>query len=259
VLPTVHSLVTSRAVQTWATSVGGGAFTLTSGALQVVAVHAGSNGVERVLRINSKTPKSRGDRLCLELARCWADVIVLTGAILHAEPSLDYAWWEPSVEVGRALEAWRGQLREGRAETPRLVVMTRGRGLPVEHPVLRNPRTVLCVPADAHVDPRLGHLPVQRLPGDDGREVLRACREQLGAERISMEAGPRISVPLFERPNLIDALLCSRYAGSVAPEMLVGEFVPREVLSRAGRYVSEPQRVRDESAQWSHIAWRRNT
>lgn len=254
-LPAVESLVMPPAVHAWARSVAGETLVSRAGVLQVVAVHAGALGEERVIRINAETPKSKGDRLCLELARRWADAIVLTGAILRAEPSLDYAWWGPSEAVRRALDAWRAEPLHGRDAAPRLVVMTRGRELPLKHPVLRNPRTVLCVPADARVDSQLSHLPVHRLPGESAREVLDVCRTQLGAERISIEAGPRLAVPLFETPCLVDALICSRYEGRLPAAMLADEFVSTAALSRMGRYLSAPQQVAGEDEHWSHVTW----
>ncbi len=249
--------MTPSAVHAWARSVAGETFKSHAGVLQVVAVHAGALGEDRVIRIIPETPKSKGDRLCLELARRWSDVIVLTGAILRAEPSLDYAWWGPNAAVGRALDTWRAEPRRGRDVAPRLLVVTRGRGLPLTHPVLQNPRTVLCVPADARVDPRLSHLPVHRLPGESGRGVLEVCRTQLGAERISIEAGPRLAVPLFEAPCVVDAVLCSRYRGMLPPAMLADEFVSAAALSRIGRYISEAQQVAGEDDHWSHVTWRK--
>lgn len=258
-LPAVDSLIRPVLVREWTRQLAGRRFELETGVLQVVAVHAAASGVSRVIKIGEETPKSRGDRMCLEVARRWADVIVLTGEILRSEPALNYEWWSPTAEVGRALDGWRAETGHERAQSPWLVVMTRGSRLPPEHPVLRNPRTVICVPKDAEVDSGVSHVPVLRLPADDGRTVLDVCRSQLGAQRISIEAGPRTSVPFYEDPCCVDTLLCSTYGGPLAPALLSEDFVSRAALTQRGRFLSEAQRVAGEDRQWTHALWARNS
>ncbi|MGB1701225.1 MAG: hypothetical protein ACPHRO_14810 [Nannocystaceae bacterium] len=258
-LPAVETLVTTERIQSWIRTLAGGHFELQSGALHVVAVHADASGLSKVMKIEAQTPRSRGDRMCLELARRWADAVVLTGEILRSEPSLDYAWWGPTPIVERALQGWRAEVVGASEPSPWLVVMTRGRGLPHEHPLLAHPKLVLCVPEDAVVDGALSHVRVIRLPGGEGRGVLDVCRSALGVRRISVEAGPRSSSPLYESPCRVDVMLRSTYRGAVPPGLLAEAFVREERLADVGQFLARAQQVAGEDAEWTHELWRRDT
>ena len=100
-----------------------------TGRLHVAAIHAAS---ERVLAIGPAAPPSETDRFVLGLARARADVIVTTGSILRAEPELVHRFAE-TPQADAAFAAWRRSVL-GRADPPRLLVLSASGDLPKAHP-----------------------------------------------------------------------------------------------------------------------------
>jgi hypothetical protein len=145
-------------------------------------------------------PKSRWDRFVLDLSRLRADAIVITGAILRAEPDLCYAFDEG---WAGAFAALRSSL--GRRERPLLLVLTR-RGVDPRHAAFDS--NVECVVVrDA---PSLAH-------------VFDLARER-GARSISVEAGPQTTAELYGPSPLLDELLLHRFDASIPDDARVGAF-----------------------------------
>lgn len=200
----------------------GEAFTPTPGVLHVTAID-GNTG--RTLRIDERAPKSQADTFALNLTRARADAIIITGGILREEPALSYAPGAPGPE-SEALRAYRHHY--GPSGPPRLVIMTRGAGLPLDHPVFHDGHTrpILYGPASGVLPLRqdtdaevIGHT------GDAHLGALLTLLRERGATTISVEAGPSTTRALYAGPvPLVDELCLSTYAGPPLEEaQLVGD------------------------------------
>ena len=104
-----------------------------TGVVHVASVGSPSDDHYVVLRIHDTTPQCIEDRFALEFTRARVDAIVLTGRILRDEPRLRYDWSRLG-GLGEGLRRWR--IDHGLDPTPRLLVLTRGRDVPLDHPVL---------------------------------------------------------------------------------------------------------------------------
>lgn len=155
-------------------------------------------------------PRSRWDRLLLDLSRLRAEAIVITGAILRDEPSLVYAcdpgWAEAFAETRRAL---------GLRARPLLMILTRV-GVPSDHPAL-----------EGAVEPHI--LEVGTLA-----EAISAARAR-GASSVSIEAGPRTATELYRERGRVDELLFHRFPGPLPDNSIAGYFArERDVTARLG-------------------------
>ena len=255
-LPAPHDLKTVDAIDGWCEAVGLGHARGFTGVLHVAAVHVDNAGTRHVFKIEPATPGSPVDRFCLELTRRWADHVVLTGAILRAEPGLNYRRWRPE-DSNDALDRWEASIHGQHGRAPTLVVLSRGAGLPWEHPILGSEDTVLCVPRDAALPNGLRARVLRFEVGADARIVLRRCAEVLGARRVSIEAGPRTYLDLYTEPCAIDALLLSEYRGELSERLRAHAFVSPATLARVGAFVTPLQPTRDTPGLWRHATWRR--
>jgi hypothetical protein len=167
-----------------------------------VAASVLREGGYEIFRVDHpRAPRSRWDRLVLDLSRLRADAIVITGAILREEPRLRYAfdpdWAEAFAALRRAL---------GLRERPLLVVLTRA-GVDRHHPAFGSNVEGLVL-EDA---PSLAHA----IEGARGR----------GARAISVEAGPSVASELYrEPPSPLDELLVHRFEDDLPDDALVGSF-----------------------------------
>jgi hypothetical protein len=148
-----------------------------------------------------RAPRSRWDRLVLDLSRLRAEAIVITGAILREEPRLSYAfdpgWAGAFAALRRAL---------GLRERPLLVVLTRA-GVHRDHPALSSNVEGLVL---EHA-PSLAHA----------IEVVRGR----GARAISVEAGPSVARELYRDPaSPLGELLVHRFEDDLPDDALVGSF-----------------------------------
>lgn len=202
----------------------------------------------RVLRIDERSPKSAWDFFALQLSRARADIVLLTGAILRAEPELSYGFGGP---VGKALRHWRTE-RLGKHAPPELWVLSSGRQLDPGHPVFRGEWPAFLV-TDA--------VGAARCPGLAALEVnplsLSSVLAKRGERSLSLEAGPATVAPLYGQTPP-DEVLLSRFCGALPEERLVGPALP-SVGSLAARYPnsSGPRVHREESGTWEFQAFRR--
>jgi hypothetical protein len=170
------------------------------GVSHVVAAVARGDELE-VFRIGHRAaPRSRWDRFVLDLSRARADAIVITGAILRAEPALRYTY---DRRWAQAFTALRSEL--GRREKPLLVVLTR-REVDPRHPVF-----------DDQVEP----LIVRDAPSMT--QAFDRARER-GARSISVEAGPRATADLYDASSSLDELLLHRFDASIPDDARAGVF-----------------------------------
>lgn len=182
-----------------------------SGVVHVASGWDGPDG-RRTIRITDASPKSDWDAFALGLARARADVIVVTGAILRAEPSLRY-------ELTGELARHRRSL--GKTAPPELWVLTSGHGLDAQHPALQGAfRPVLFAPARAALDAPEG-MERRDLPPGGAREWLAEARAASPDALFSIEAGPSTHRVLYDDPPLIDELLLTLFEGPL-PRVLEG-------------------------------------
>jgi riboflavin biosynthesis pyrimidine reductase len=222
--------------------------------LHVVSVWRSDDGVARVLRIGPKTPKSRHDRFLLALSRARAEAIVTTGRILREEPALTHGAIGPTL-LREALTAWRHE-RLGITEPPWLLVLSSGRDLDPAHPAFHGPtRALLFVPdaaaaglRDRFVDSRAR---IASVPTPSARLALDHLRG-LGANRITIEAGPTSTRALYDPPAALDELWRASYLGRRPEPAVIGEpFASDERCEAALPHSSEPARREEPSGVWS--------
>lgn len=195
------------------------------GVLHVVAVHGGDDG-RWVMRIGEHSPKSTTDRFVLDLARARVEAIVVTGAILRDEPELRYV-------LPAALERHRRQVF-GLSAPPWLLVLTRG-DIPLDHPALKGWARPLIFTTEASAE-RLrarSELEIVGVAEPSARAALAHLRDVRGCRSISVEAGPKVAAPLYERPCAIDELALSVYTGSLDPRAKGGRFLDESDIERA--------------------------
>lgn len=215
------------------------------GVLHVVAVHRDGDG-RTVLRIGPATPRSSHDRFALGLSRARVEAIVVTGAILRAEPDLRY-------ELDAGLAAYRRE-RLGLSDPPRLLVLTSGQDLPVAHPVWGGwARALVYSRADAAPalrDALPDRVEVLGAERPDARGALTALRRR-GVTSISIEAGPTTAVPLYDPPIVVDELMLSELEREALPPAVAGgRFLDDARLLACMREVGPGVRVREPSGWW---------
>lgn len=208
------------------------------GVLHVTSVWEPPGREPAVLRIRRDTPRSNLDAFLLGAARAWADALVTTGRILREEP--DLAHWPPGLrEMWPALRAWRREA-VGAPRPPRLLVLTRQGSLDAQHPALA-----------------FG-LPVAVFGRGDIREALVHLREEYGAARIAVEAGPSSALDLYRDPPALDELWLSRLLEPELPAGLeAGAFVPEARLATLFPERSQPAAAREKSGRWGFQGLRR--
>jgi hypothetical protein len=229
-----------------------------SGVLHVTAVAREGDDL-RVIRVGPHAPKSATDFFALNLARARVEGIVVSGSVLRAEPGLRY---DLSGPAAGALAAWREGVA-GLAEPPWLLVLTRGGdvGALVDHPAWRSwARPVVLTGEDAA--PRLRDALPPRVevvghPAPSPRAAIAHLRDDRGCRGVSIEAGPRVSVPLYDTPSAIDELALSVFEGALAPEARGGPFLSEASLARRLRRTGGPTAVEEPSGRWTFSRWTR--
>lgn len=176
-----------------------------------VAAVASEGDLHRVLRIGPHAPKSELDLFVLNLARAWAEAIVVTGAVLRAEPELRYELEGPG-DAARGLVEWRREAM-GIEQAPELVVLTRGDDLPLDHPALHGWARPLVYTTRESAQ-RLAEAGV-RVVGAEAPSVRGAIAHLSaeGAHTIAIEAGPTATGGLYDAPSPVDELWLSVYEG----------------------------------------------
>ncbi len=206
------------------------------GVLHVASAWDGPSG-RRTIRITEASPKSEWDSFVLGLSRARADAIVVTGAILRAEPELRY-------DLDDELAAYRRAL--GKTEPPELWVLTSGRGLDPEHPIFHGvSRAVLFTPAGASLANAEG-LERRDLPTGGLRGLLERTRAAAPEALIAIEAGPATHRALYDDPPLVDELLLTLFEGPLPSELRGGAMLDDAALEarlgppRSERTAREP-------------------
>jgi riboflavin biosynthesis pyrimidine reductase len=227
---------------------------LTERVLHVVSVWRGDDGPPRVLRIGPKTPKSQHDRFLLALSRARAEAIVTTGRILREEPALTHGPIGPA-PLRAALTAWRRE-RLGLMEPPWLVVLSSGRDLDPTHPAFHGPtRALLFVPDGAAAGLRARFVDTAAHVASVASPSIRLALDHLrglGANRITIEAGPTSTRALYDPPAAVDELWRATYLGRRPDPAVIGEpFAEDERCEAALPYGSEPARCEEPSGAWS--------
>ena len=214
------------------------------GVVHVLALADEGEARLRNVRIGPASPKSAHDFFALNLARARADAIVVSGAVLRAEPALRYALAGPA---GEALGRWRRERAE-RREPPRLVVLTSGRGLDPGHPALHGwARAVVFTGEGAALPPLEGVEVVRHAAPSPAAAVAWAKGE--GARVVSLEAGPSVTGPLHEA-GVVDEVMLSVFHGALVDEARGEPAFAWADFERLGTS-SEPARVEEPSGPWS--------
>jgi hypothetical protein len=226
----------------------------------------GSARAERVvMAINDQTPKSDLDFFLLEAGRAWAQAVLTTGKILRHESELSFELHGPAAG---ALSAWRtvcgfGEHGEGLETLPTIVVLTRGKGLDLEHrafePCLKGRmRVVLLTGASSRavleelVRDRPGRFEVVAV-ADPGARAAVSWAQAAGLERIVVEAGPSSAAHLYRSPPLVDRLSLSRYLAASIPASVVGGSFPGGELEDSFEQVFDTAGAGD----WRFEQWKR--
>lgn len=213
------------------------------GVLHVVAV-AAADGAHRVLKIGERSPKSAWDRFVLGLARARVEAILVTGAVLRAEPELAYEL--PS----RGLYAYREEIA-ALQEPPILLVLTGG-DVALEHPALRGwARPVIFTTRAAAARLGGGGVEVASAEAPSARAALAYLRDERGCRSVSVEAGPRVAGPLYDPPPVIDELMRSVYEGPLDPRARGG------LLPEPSHLVERSSLRPDPAHPWRFERWTR--
>jgi len=246
-------MLRSQEVEQWQAKLYGDDPASDRGVLHSVATWQASNTTLRVIKIGSDSPRSENDYFALRAARMRADALVTTGAILREEPDVRHT------EADAGLLAWRRE-RAGLTEPPRSVVLTSGRGLDLNHPLLRSAYRPLIVTGKAAARNLSAANPDCEFNGRENpgiRDTLTLLRE-LGCRTVLVEAGPTTTRALYDEPVAIDELLLSIYhAPTLAPSLVGPSFVGLDRLRTVFDYHSEPVRIDEASGSWSFSRWRR--
>ncbi len=210
------------------------------GVLHVVAV-ARVDGSLRVIRIGEHAPRSATDLFALSLARARVDAIVVSASVLRAEPTLVYD------RLGDGLLAIRGH-----AEPPWLCVLTASGDLPAAHPAWTSWARPLVYTAIGATLPALpARVEVVRAPEPSPRDAIRHLREDRGCRGVSVEAGPRVAVALYDPPSAIDELMLSVFEGELDPRAVGGPFLDESRIEADFTCVGGPTRVEEPSGAWT--------
>ncbi len=240
-MSTLDTLDSGRAVEALARWLFAGPFA-SEGVVHPTACVARPDGY-RALRIEEGTPQSGHDTFALHLQRARADAIVSTGAILRAEPDVDYAL--QASPFGTGLAAYRAAL--GKPNPPRVVILSRKGDLPLGHRALACESVELWSPSPL---PGVRHRPFMGEPLD----AIEALRNEVGL--VVVEAGPSVTRGLHAA-DVIDALYLTTFEGDVAEEHLAGASFDDEGL-RSRLPVADPsRRVEEPSGPWRFRRHRR--
>lgn len=235
------------------------------GVLHPTAVWRSPEGRLVTMKIEAGTPGSATDAFVLSWARARADAIVTTGRNLRKEPELVHGLIGPG-RVPEVLAAWRKE-ELGKEGPPVSLVLTSGRGLDLDHPLLVGGETHPVIFTGEEGCRRLEAGALRRgievagHPSPGIRQALAFLRQR-GARTISIEAGPSTSRRLYDEPLAVDELLLSVYEeAQLSPAVRGGDFLPVGEIEalfpaassgdgwtargRKGREVKEP------SGQWS--------
>ncbi|MCZ7686556.1 MAG: hypothetical protein M5U28_50530 [Sandaracinaceae bacterium] len=213
------------------------------GVLHVVAV-VEEDGAHRVLKIGEHAPKSAWDRFVLGLARARAEAILVTGAVLRAEPDLVYEL------PARGLYAYREKIA-GLPEPPILLVLTGG-DVALEHPALCGwARPVLFTTRAAAARLAGAGVEVASAEAPSARAAIAYLRSERGCRSVSVEAGPRAAGPLYDPPPVIDELMRSVYEGPLDPRAR-GAFLPEP-----SHLVTRSRARPDAQHPWRFERWTR--
>jgi riboflavin biosynthesis pyrimidine reductase len=209
----------------------------------------------RAIAIGPAAPRSPSDAFLLDAVRARADFVLTTGRILRLEPRLQH--WPPPGET-QSFERWRSDV-VGKPEAPRSVVLTSGRELPAEHPVLdrarRAARPLLLTTSE-------GERSLRAWAREQDIDVVspkepgpRAAIEHLIASgdelTIAIEAGPTTTASLYDEPCLVDELILGRYLEPSLPEAARGGPLPeRARLERALPVLIGSSECEEPSGRW---------
>ncbi len=218
------------------------------GVVHVASAWDGPRG-RRTIRITATSPKSAWDFFVLGATRARADAIVVTGAILRAEPHLAYA-------LGPELAAYRASL--GKTEPPELWVLTSGTGFDPAHPALRgDARPVIVAPAGARIA-GAERFARRALPDGGLRALLAEARAERPDATIAIEAGPSTTRALYDEPARVDELLLSVFEGWLAPELEGGPLPDDAALEAALGPARSARAAREASGRWRFVRHRRD-
>lgn len=183
------------------------------GVLHIVAVAEREGGGE-VLKIGPHAPTSAWDLFVLGFARARVEAILVTGAVLRAEPALRY-------ELAPGLRAYRETVA-GLREPPLLCVLTGGE-IDLAHPALAGwARPVVLTTPSAAARLRGGAVEVAAIERPSARAAIDYLMRERGCRSVSIEAGPRTASPLYAPPAAIDELARSVYEGPLDPRARAG-------------------------------------
>lgn len=225
-----------------------------AGVVHVAAVGREPDGELVVLKINQSTPRSAHDRFALDLARARADVIVTTGAILRAEPSLRY---ELASDRADALHTWRmDQL--GRPTPPLVVVLTGREDIDLDHPTLHGwaqPWIFTNVDCAKALHGRLPkHVGLAGVPSPDLETLIDWARRRFDARSITIEAGPTTTRPLYEEgQGLVDELMLSVFEGTIPSAARGDPFASERALERQLPHRHEGELIQEDSGPWRFV------
>lgn len=229
-----------------------------AGVLHVAAVAAVGEGPDRFLKIGPESPRSAADAFALSLSRARADAIVTTAKILRDEPSMRA---EPFGRYAPSLLAWRARVM-GRARPPSLLILSQSGEIPLAHPALSawvQPIVVTGAQGAAVLRERIGggRAPrVHEMAAPGVAATIAWAREELGAETISIEAGPSTVNRLYEGSCAVDELLLSVFEGAVPGAAVGAPFVGQARLRELfGAPTSETVRNERTQGRWRIQRW----
>jgi riboflavin biosynthesis pyrimidine reductase len=248
----------AKRVTTRARDLYGDALGAMRGVLHVMAVQARPGGGHRVIRVGARSPKSDTDLFVLNLARARVEGIVISGSILRAEPDLRY-------NLQTEMTAWRRDVL-GLEAPPWLLVLTRGANLPAAHPVFENrafeseARPIVLTSVDAAPALRRAlpsRVEVVGIDAPSPRAAIAHLRGDRGCRGVSIEAGPRVAMPLYAPPSIIDELMLSVYGGPLDPDVEGPPFLSAPELEARLVRVGGPTEVDEPSGRWTFSRWLR--
>jgi riboflavin biosynthesis pyrimidine reductase len=224
-----------------------------AGVLHVTSVSE-DGGRLRVIRIGEQAPASPLDFFVLNLARARADAIVVSGAVLRAEPELRYDLQGPDASA-RGLVAWRRE-RAGLDAPPRLLVLTRG-DLPLDHPALRSwARPLVYTSRDAAGRLAGTGLPVVGVDAPSLGGALQHLTRVCGARSIAIEAGPTATRELYASGSTpVRELWLSVFEGTLDPRARAGLLATPAALAAAGLARRSALRAEQPSGPWRFERW----
>jgi riboflavin biosynthesis pyrimidine reductase len=219
--------------------------------LHVMAVASRVDGSLGAMRITPQTPSSATDRFSLEIARARADIILTSGAILRSEPDLQHAIAPPAA-------AWRQEVLR-KTDPPEVIFLSRGQGIPFDHPALRQPGATLATGSatpDGFMDEihRRG-IRHRTLPGNSPRALV----DQLLSEKIrtiTLECGPSTAAQFYRGRIRVDELMLSWCQGFELPDSLNAGAVESQAQLRHHFGPPRSEYTADDSSyRWRFSRW----